>query len=143
MEDLFKRAKKGDVSIVSILKDEKVDKIKDEYWGTPLQYLAFKGVKEVLDHPSVDKIKDSCGETPLHSLALAGVKEVLQHPSVDQIKDKYGCTPLHYLASAGVITKKELKKRFPFIKSIEGEHIENMVRRIVNTPQSVKFIMGD
>ncbi len=140
MENLFKRAQKNDVSILS---NEKVDKIIDSNGRTPLHHLSFKGVKAILKHPSVAKVKDNWGRTPLHYLTLKYSKEVLKHPCIDQVKDKWGRTPLHELARRRTLTKKELEERFPFIKSIEGEHIESMVRRIANTPQSVRFIMED
>jgi len=166
--NLLSRAKKKDVSI---LKDSNVDKAVDSDGWTPLHELAYKGVKEVLSHPSVDKvkdrwelapiqwlaeketkktwnhpaidkIKDRCGRTPLHILARNGVKDVLNHSSVDKVKDHSGETPLHWLTYRKCLTKKDLKKRFPWYKK-EIKNIEEAVKEIVNTPVSVKFILED
>ena len=46
-----------------------MDKVKDEDDWTPLHHLAYQGKIEVLNHPSVDKVKDIYGKTPLDFLA--------------------------------------------------------------------------
>ncbi len=127
---------------LEVLKSDLVDQVKDEDGWTPLHSLAWKGVKEVLSHPSVDQVKDNNGATPLHELAWNGVKEVLNHPSVDKVKDKYGNTPLHFLARVGHLAKKDLRKKYPWYKK-EIKNIEEAVKEIVNTPDSIRFILED
>ncbi len=97
---------------------------------------------EVLKSDLVDTVKDDAGWTPLHELAYRGVKEVLNHPSVDQVKDNDGRTPLHWLALTGPLTKKDLRKKYPWYKK-EIRSVYNAVEEIVNTPTSVKFILED
>ncbi len=127
---------------LEVLKSDLVDKVKDEDGYTPLHFLAYRKVKEVLNHPSVDKVKDNYGNTPLHFLAMEGVKEVLHHPSVDKVKDEDGWTPLHYFAGKGYLTKEDLRKKYPWYKK-EIKNIEGAVEEIVNTPDSVRFILED
>ncbi len=99
-----------------------------------------KNYLEVLKSNLVDKVKDHEGWTPLHWLAWKGVKEIIHHPSVDKVKDHDGDTPLHYLASADIITEENLRERFPWYKK-EITNIEEAVDEIVNTPTSVRFIL--
>jgi len=80
--------------------------------------------------------------TPLHTLARHGVKEVLTHLLVDKARGKNSWTPLHELAYGKHITKEDLKKRFPWYKK-EIKDIEIVVDEIVNTPDSVRFILDD
>jgi len=96
------------------LKSDLVDQVKDQHGNTPLHLLAWRRVKDVLDHPSVDKVKNQHDQTPLHLLARCGVKEILNHPSVDKVKDKNGYTPLHDLAHWNYLTKEDLRKKYPW-----------------------------
>ena len=61
-EQLFKKAEKGDISI---LFNPRSSEIKDYGGKTPLHYLAIEGKIEVLSHQSITKIKDNNGWTPL------------------------------------------------------------------------------
>ncbi len=105
---------------------------------------AKKSNLEVLKSDLVDKAKDSYGWTPLHELAYVGVKEILSHPSVDQVKDYYGKTPLHWLARYrySYITVEDLRKKYPWYKK-EIKDLRVAVDEIVNTPDSVRFILED
>jgi len=103
---------------------------------------AWKSNLEILKNDLVDKVKNNGGETPLHALARGGVKEVLSHPSVDKVKNNKGYTPLHYLAWKNKITKKELKKRFPWYKK-EIKNVYKAVEKIIDTPTSIQFILED
>ncbi len=127
---------------LKVLNSDLVDKVKDKYGETPLHWLAWKEVKEIIHHPSVDKVKDNNGATPLHCLAQYGVKDILHHPSVDKVKNTYGWTPLHGLAYWGQLTKEDLKERFPWYKK-EIKDLEDAVEEIVDTPDSIKFILED
>jgi len=128
---------------LEVLKSDLVDTIK-EFDRTPLHCLADEGVKEILKHPSVDKVKDYSGWTPLHILAQKGFKEVLSHPSVDKVKssNKSDWTPLHLLAWSGNLTKEDLRKKYPWYKK-EIKNIMKAVNEIVNTPDSIRFILED
>ncbi len=66
-ENIFNEIEKK--NYLEVLRSDLVDKVKDKYDCTPLHYLAWEGVKKVLNHPSVDKVKDNLGETPLYVLA--------------------------------------------------------------------------
>ncbi len=105
-----------------------------------------KNYLEVLRSDLVDKVKDKdkdkYGWTPLHWLAWKGVKDVLDHPSVDLVKTNYGQTPLHTLAYKGHLTKEDLRKRFPWYKK-EIKDLEEAITEIVNTPDSIRFILED
>jgi len=138
-ENIFKEARKNNLEV---LRSDLVDQVKDEDGRTPLHRLAWNEVKEVLSHPSVDQVKDAYGQTPLHELAYKGVRAVLSHPSVDKVKDRYRRTPLHELAYRKCLTKKDLKKRFPWYKK-EIKDLEEAVEEIVNTPKSIQFILED
>ncbi len=127
---------------LKVLKSDLVDKVKNSYGYTPLHELANKGVIEVLNHPSVDQVQNKYGWTPLHWLAWKGVKEILDHLSVDQVKDHYGWTPLYYLAVKDCLTKKDLRKKYPWYKK-EIKNIFKAVEEIVNTPDSIRFILED
>jgi len=138
-ENIFEEAKRCNLEV---LKSDLVNKVKNQHSWTPLHELALKGVKEILSHPSVGKVKNSYGSTPLHWLARYGAKEVLSHPSVDKVKNKYGDTPLHILAWRDILTKKDLRKKYPWYKK-EIKDILKAVKEIVNTPTSVRFILED
>jgi len=97
---------------------------------------------EILKSDLVDKVKDHNGWTPLHDLAWCGVKDVLDHSSVDKVKNKYGDTPLHLLAWRDLLTKENLRERFPWYKK-EIKDILKAVKEIVDTPDSIKFILED
>jgi len=97
---------------------------------------------EVLKNNLVDKVKDDEGWTPLHWLAYDGVKDVLNHPSVDKVKDNLGRTPLHFLAYKKHVTVEDLRKKYPWYKK-EIKNILKAVKEIVNTPDSIKFILED
>ncbi len=139
-ENIFKEIKKK--NYLEVLKSDLVDQVKDYDGRTPLHVLAYKSVKEILSHPSVDQVKDHYGDTPLHDLACDGVKEVLNHPSVDQVKNAAGWTPLYYLARYGRLTKKDLRKKYPWYKK-EIKNFFKAVEEILNTPDSVRFILED
>ncbi len=131
----------ADKKVKETLDHPSVDKVKDRHGWTPFHLLAWEGVKEVLNHPSVDKIKKD-GWTPLHFLAWNGVKSVLNHPSVDQVKDNNGLTPLYYLTRWNHFTVKDLRKKYPWYKK-EIKNIEEAVKEIENTPDSIRFILED
>jgi len=98
---------------------------------------------EVLKSDLVDKHKNHNGITPLHSLALMEFKEVLNHPSVDKVKDAYGgWTPLQILTHWEHISIEDLRIKYPWYKK-EITNIEEVIREILNTPTSVKFILED
>ncbi len=97
---------------------------------------------EVLKSDLVDKFQDKYNWTPLHYFAWYGIKEVLSHPSIDKVKDDLGETPLHLLVHCGYLNREDLKKRFPWYKK-EIRNIEKAVDEIVNTPDSVRFILED
>jgi len=142
-KNIFEEINKG--NYFEVLKSDLVDKVKDDSGKTPLQWLAWFGVKEILDHPSVDSVGTHFRQTPLHWLAYKGVKEVLSHPSVDKVKDGGGSTPLQHLAHWGHLTKKDLRKKYPWYKKeIKGiNDILKAVKEIVNTPKSIQFILED
>ena len=54
---------------------------------------AYNGDPSILSDPRVNTLKDECGHTPLHWLAYKGVREVLKHPDFDKVKNNYGQTP--------------------------------------------------
>ncbi len=97
---------------------------------------------EVLKSDLVDTVKDHDGDTPLHWLAWKGVKDVLDHPSVDKVKTNYGQTPLYYLAWRDLLTIEDLRKEYPWYKK-EIKDIKEAVEEILNTPDSVRFILED
>jgi hypothetical protein len=140
-ENILEEASKGNLEV---LKSDLVDQVEDNFGWTPLHFLASKGKMEVLKHPSVDKVKNKMGRTPLHCLASEGKLEVLKHPSVDQVKNKHGWTPLHILAWKGKVTKQHLKVKYPWFK-VKGEVVinEELIDEILNTPNSLRFILGD
>ena len=75
--------------------------------------------------------------------ALLGNIKILKDERIDKIRDNMGWTPLHILASwTECLTKKILKKRFPWYTFKEKETIWKNVDNIVNTSNSVKFIGG-
>ena len=103
--DIYKRAEKGDVTI---LFDRSVSKAADAYGSqSPLHHLANKGKIEVLQHPDVAIVQDRNKVTPLHLLAGSGKVEALLHPAAGTIKDNTGNTPLHYAARAIVFEALE------------------------------------
>jgi len=138
-ENIFEEVEKKK-NYLEVLKSDLVDKVKDKDGWTPLHVLAWKEIKEVLSHPSVDQVKDHNGETPLHILADRGIKETIHNSSVDKIKNKYGETPLHSLAWGDILTKEDLRERFPWYKK-EIKNIWIAIDEITNTPDSVKFIL--
>jgi len=138
-ENIIDEAEKSNLEV---LKSDLVDTVKNKDSWTPLHILAWEGVKDVLHHPSVDKVKDNNGWTPLHVLARYGVKDVLHHPSVDNVKDNSGRTPLHILARFGRLTKEDLRKKYPWYKK-EIKDLKDAVNEIINTPDSIKFILED
>jgi len=101
-----------------------------------------KNYLEVLRSDLVDKVKNQHGSTPLHFLAMEGVKEVLDHPSVDIVKDDEKRTPLCILAYWGYLTKRDLRKKYPWYKK-KIKNIREAVKKIINTPTSVRFILED
>jgi len=139
-ENIFEKVAKG--NYLKVLKSDLVHKVKDIYGATPLHNLARCRVRAVLSHPLVDKVKDDAGGTPLHWLAAHGVKDVLDHSSVDIVKDNFGRTPLHNLAFWGYITKKDLRKKYPWYKK-KIKNLEEAVKEILNTPKSIQFILED
>jgi len=140
-ENIFNEIEKKK-NYLEVLRSDLVDKVKDIYDWTPLHSLAMSGVKEILSHSSVDKIKNYGDWTPLHELAYHGIKDVLHHPSVAKVKDNGGRTPLHCLVHGGHITIEDLRKKYPWYKK-EIRNIQDAVTEIVNTPDSVKFILED
>ncbi len=68
--------------------------------------------------------------------------EVLKSDLVDQVKDEDGWTPLHELAFWGHLTKEDLRKKYPWYKK-EITNIEEAIEEIINTPDSVRFILED
>lgn len=66
-KELFKKAYKGDISILS---DPNVSKVKDEHGFTPLHILADKRKIEILKHPDVNEVKSYMGRTPFDWLCL-------------------------------------------------------------------------
>jgi len=138
-ENIFEEAKKSNLEV---FKSDLVDKVKDANGLTPLHWLAWNGVKEILDHSSVDKVKDGAGWTPLHDLASRGVKEILSHLSVDKVKDIRGDTPLYRLAMNGYLTKEDLRKKYPWYKK-EIKNILTAIKEIEDTSRSIQFILED
>jgi len=138
-ENIFNEARRCNLEV---LKSDLVDQVKDQHGNTPLHLLANSAVKEVLSHPSVDKVKDYSSWTPLHRLARLGVIEILNHPSVDKVKDQHGGTPLHWLTYWGHLTEEDLRKKYPWYKK-EIKDFKKAIDEIVNTPDSIKFILED
>ena len=108
---VFKKAEEFDTSILKLPKYLLTIK-KDKYGWTPIHYLAYKGVKEII---TLDKellmIKDEDGCTPIHLLAERGVKEILKLPKYLLIvENDYGWTPLHWLAWNRVEIPEEYKE---------------------------------
>jgi hypothetical protein len=140
-ENILEEAKNGNLEV---LKSDLVDQVKDNYGRTPLHRLAWKGKVEVLHHPSVDKVKDNLGWTPLHELAINGKVEVLKHQSVDKVRDNEGWTPLHDLAWEGIVTQQHIKEKYPWLKvNYEVVLNEELITKILATPNSLRFILGD
>ena len=110
-KDMFDQALKWDVSI---LNDDRIDKIFDEEGGyTPLHYLAEIGKKmEVLDHPSTCVVKDSHGVTPLHLLAKHVIINLLKNSHICTVKDNCGDTPLHTLIKSLIYNIKLKSEEF-------------------------------
>jgi len=75
-------------------------------------------------------------------IAYDGVKAVFDHPSVDKVKNSYDETPLYYLALNDHLTKEDLRKKYPWYKK-EIKDIKEAITEIVNTPDSVRFILED
>lgn len=104
-EELFERAKEGDISILS---DPRVS-TSYEYDKTALHYLAGRGKFEILEHPDVDKASQQYYKnTPLHILILCGglwtndilnknILKILKHPSINKVKNYKNETPFDYL----------------------------------------------
>jgi len=138
-ENIWDEAEKSNLEV---LKSDLVDTVKNVDGWTPLHELAWNRVIEVLEHPSVDKVKDHDGWTPLHLLAWKGAKGVLDHPSVDKVKDRNGNTPLHGLARFNRLTKEDLRKKYPWYKK-EIRSVYEAVEEIMNTPDSIKFILEE
>jgi len=167
-ENIYEEAKKGNLDILNsdlvdkiigknggtalhylawkgcleILDHPSTDKVKNLGGWTPLLILATFGKVEVLNHTSVDKIEssNSGGWSPLHALAYAGVSEVLNHYSVDKIKDSKGFTPLHYLAIRKKVPRKWLKERYPWAKIGNNKITKELISKILDVPNAVRFI---
>ena len=139
-DNIFDLADKGDVRILS---HKDVATVKDNFGWTPLHYLAMRGKVEVLSHKDVATVKD-LGWTPLHWLANEGKVEVLSHKDVATVKDRDGWTPLHFLADQGKVKVKDLKKLFPWYQYKRGTKIdEDLITELINTPNSLRFILED
>lgn len=106
-----------------------------------------KGNLEVLKSDLADKFSDrdeGWRWTPLHYLADSGKLEVLEHPSVNKVFSVMGNTPLNLLILRGKITKKFLKKKYPWFKFKEDQDINyKLLDEILKTSQSVRFILEE
>jgi len=108
---VFKKAEEFDTSILKLPKYLLTIK-KDKYGWTPIHYLAYKGVKEII---TLDKelliVKDNNGNTPIHLLAMSGVKEVLNlDKKFLSTENDDGNTPIHELADKGVKIPEKYKE---------------------------------
>ena len=76
--------------------------------------------------------------------ARKGNIEVLNHKDVSVVKNNFGSTPLHYLARNGKVKASDLKKLFPwYSRKIKGEVTERELIEILNTPQSIQYILEE
>jgi len=129
-EELFDKAKLGDISILSnsgtfiisglycdtplhrltvnisdldleaLLAEPRISTTKDENGDTPLHVMANIGKVEVISHKDVSVVKNNIGFTPLHLIAYHGKEEVLDHPDVGRVCDNVNNTPLHMFAKS-------------------------------------------
>ena len=105
---------------------------------------AKEGDISILSDPNVSLVKDNYGRTPLHLLAWKGKIEVLSHKDCSLVKNNYGETPLHRLAWKGKIEVSHLKELFPWYKrKCKGKVIEKEIDEILNTPNSIQYILED
>ena len=140
-DNIWELAKEGDVEV---LDHKDVAVLEDNDGETPLHILACTGKVEVLSHKDVAVVKDRDGWTPLHWLANEGKVEVLSHKDVAVLEDNDGETPLHILADQGKVKVKDLKKLFPWYQHKIGTKIDmDLITELINTPNSLKFILED
>jgi len=128
------------LAIPEVLNHPSVNKVKNKKWVTPFMLLAYRGVVEILKHPAVGKF---CyfGETPLHILAQKGKVEILEHPLVDKIRNRENLTPLHVLVIEGKVSRKMLKKKYPWFKIKFWKKITHKtIDEILNTYNAERFI---
>ena len=127
---------------------------------TPLHLLAFQGIKEILDHPLVGIVKDSMGNTPLHILARSCQgkstgghnknplwKLLFKHPDFHKTRNNENKTPLEILRiKHHPIKIGMLRKILTFVPSQYEDSLrvtEAMWKEIINTPNSIKYILED
>jgi hypothetical protein len=106
-QDLFDRAKQGDLSVLDYPNSYLL--LTNNYGNTPVHCLARKGVLEIINLRFFSKNKkvlfaqNKLGQTPIHILAELGIKQIINLPEEFlKIRDNAGQTPAHYLAAAGV-----------------------------------------
>jgi len=124
--DIFKRARKGDKSILKLPKESLL--IKDKDGWNPVHYLAKEGVIDILDLPkSILMSTTNKQATPIHWLADTTKKEVIAKicglpVELLSMRDIDGETPVHWLAWYGVDKKWIYKfpKKVLNIKDNEG-----------------------
>lgn len=91
---------------------------------------------------------DSLTERLLFVAAHEGYHSILINKLVDKIKDADGKTPLEVLAEVrsdfpNDIPLKWIKKKYPWYKIKDpNKTTYEMIKEIMNTPQSIKFILG-
>jgi hypothetical protein len=140
---LFEKKQKPETSLemmeqeIKLLKEQKekqqLVEVRHDYGKTPLHYLAFLGVKEVINHPSVATATDHYGKTPLHYLVEADVREALAHPEVSKVEDYSGKTPLDYL--------KESRDKDSDNKIIEQIGLSTCCSRPLNNSIVLSYLM--
>ena len=127
---------------------------------TPLHLLAFQGIKEILNHPLVGIVKDSLGNTPLHILTRSCQgkstgghnknplwKLLFKHPDFHKTINNENKTPLEILRiKHHPIKIGMLRKILTFVPSQYEDSLrvtEAMWKEIINTPNSIKYILED
>lgn len=103
-QELWKKAREGDISILS---DPRVSKLIDRDGETPLHVLAMRGKYEILKHPDVDKVQNYFGNTPLHLLLNRGsdynifvktnIIRILKCGNIEKIRNNKAETPFDWL----------------------------------------------
>jgi len=146
---IWQEAKNGNPKII---KHPLCDILRDGNGWTPLHYLAYRGVEEILEHPSVGLVKECHAQlTPLHLLAqsysnltINSLKKIIEHPLIDKVTDKCNLTPLHSLTFYdNFITSEWLKKKYPWFELGNRKIDFELIDEILNTQNACKFILED
>lgn len=128
-KDIFRRAKRGDKSILKLPNKFLTMKENNRFEWNPVHYLAQNHVVEILDLPkSILMSTESRKETPVHRLADTVKKEVIKKllelpVGLLTMQDKDGETPVHWLAWYRVNRKyvREFPKKVLMIRDNNGQ----------------------